>query len=378
MNLVNTRQHTALDIATLLWLAHERRTKVSHKTNNLETVHEGITRISLQSFPNMSVSPAPSPLVRKAKFIARHGSTSSWEYVSEENGSSSGNENYPAGGGPVEQSENSLEDSRKLTSTMQPIKPSEMKDEVLDEASSCHMDYASDEDPDVVKRISSILELLYSVHAQSGKNLLWKFHQRIPLLSSFSESEEFQSSIDTASAVVNPFLESSDFGKSIKIKDFVEGRTVFSLYEELEFNINQCLESQFSLSINPDHAIALAIQQKELVKFRKTAKVGIGFEVVGGSRLLFLDGGGIKGLVQIEVLRQLEERTGRKITQLFDWIIGSSIGAIIALGLIYGESVVSLVSGFFLYVWRGNDCLCNLGWSSIVRQNTCHLCVFVP
>ena len=56
----------------------------------------------------------------------------------------------------------------------------------------------------------------------------------------------------------------------------------------------------------------------------------------GGSRLLFLDGGGIKGLAQIEALMRLEEATGRNITELFDWIIGTSTGGIIALGLVYG------------------------------------------
>ena len=215
---------------------------------------------------------------------------------------------------------------------MQPIEPSEMA--VLD--SPCHTGYnASLEDPGLLKCINSILELLYSVHARSGRNLVKKF-QKVPLLLSYSESDEFQSSM--SAAVTNPFLESSDFGKSLKIKDFMEGKTVFSLYEELEFNINRCLDSQFSLSTSPDKAIALAMQQKELIQFKKTAKVGISFDVNGGSRLLFLDGGGIKGLVQIEVLRLLEEATGRKITELFDWIIGSSIGAIIALGLVYGRS----------------------------------------
>ena len=56
----------------------------------------------------------------------------------------------------------------------------------------------------------------------------------------------------------------------------------------------------------------------------------------GGSRLLFLDGGGVRGLSQIECLIQLEEATGRKIADLFDWIVGTSIGGIIALGLVYG------------------------------------------
>ena len=59
----------------------------------------------------------------------------------------------------------------------------------------------------------------------------------------------------------------------------------------------------------------------------------------GGSRLLFLDGGGIKGLSQIEALIQLEKATGRKITELFDWIVGTSTGGVIALALVYGEFV---------------------------------------
>ena len=56
----------------------------------------------------------------------------------------------------------------------------------------------------------------------------------------------------------------------------------------------------------------------------------------GGSRLLFLDGGGIRGLSQVECLIQLEKATGRKITDLFDWIVGTSIGGILTLGLVYG------------------------------------------
>lgn len=32
----------------------------------------------------------------------------------------------------------------------------------------------------------------------------------------------------------------------------------------------------------------------------------------------------------------IEQRTGHKITDLFDWIIGTSTGGIVALGLVYG------------------------------------------
>ena len=56
-----------------------------------------------------------------------------------------------------------------------------------------------------------------------------------------------------------------------------------------------------------------------------------------GSRVLFLDGGGIRGLLQIELLMELEKMTGRSIIELFDWIIGTSTGGIVALGLVYGE-----------------------------------------
>ena len=57
----------------------------------------------------------------------------------------------------------------------------------------------------------------------------------------------------------------------------------------------------------------------------------------GGSRILFLDGGGIKGLGLIETLSHIETATGRRIVELFDWIVGTSIGGLLALGLVHGK-----------------------------------------
>ena len=58
-----------------------------------------------------------------------------------------------------------------------------------------------------------------------------------------------------------------------------------------------------------------------------------------GDHMLCLDGGGIRGLVQLEILRIIEEFTHRRIVDLFEWIVGTSTGGILALGLVYGESL---------------------------------------
>lgn len=55
-------------------------------------------------------------------------------------------------------------------------------------------------------------------------------------------------------------------------------------------------------------------------------------------RLLCLDGGGIKGLVLIQMLVALEKEAGRPISELFDWVAGTSTGGILALAIIHGVS----------------------------------------
>lgn len=124
-----------------------------------------------------------------------------------------------------------------------------------------------------------------------------------------------------------------------RLADFVNRKSMLKLCRELEANINHRLSFSASIGGSDDNTV-LVMQQREVALFNKTLrKSGIysaAIEFEEGSRVLCLDGGGIKGLIQIEVLIQIEEKTKRKITELFDWIVGTSTGGIIALALVYG------------------------------------------
>lgn len=49
--------------------------------------------------------------------------------------------------------------------------------------------------------------------------------------------------------------------------------------------------------------------------------------------VLAIDGGGVRGVIPARILQEIEERTGKPISELFDLVVGTSTGSIIAGGL---------------------------------------------
>ena len=109
-----------------------------------------------------------------------------------------------------------------------------------------------------------------------------------------------------------------------------EGSHVPKRLNELLCEIKEIVRSSEQKKRSSQEAMVLMSRMLELQDYKRA-----------GSRILVLDGGGMKGLLQIEILRNIEESTGRRITEIFDWIVGTSIGGILALALVHGRLVKS-------------------------------------
>jgi hypothetical protein len=64
----------------------------------------------------------------------------------------------------------------------------------------------------------------------------------------------------------------------------------------------------------------------------------------GPRKLLALDGGGIRGVLTLSILKSIEAQLGQPLWKYFDYIAGTSTGAIIAAGLARGMSVDELIA----------------------------------
>ncbi|KAL5715418.1 Phospholipase A I [Ranunculus cassubicifolius] len=82
--------------------------------------------------------------------------------------------------------------------------------------------------------------------------------------------------------------------------------------------------------VNKAAARALAIlgeneNLRRALKGRQVAKQGL--------RILSMDGGGMKGLATVHMLKQIEEGTGKRVHEMFDLICGTSTGGMLAVAL---------------------------------------------
>lgn len=59
-----------------------------------------------------------------------------------------------------------------------------------------------------------------------------------------------------------------------------------------------------------------------------------------GLRILTMDGGGMKGLATVRMLKEIEKGTGKQIHELFDLVCGTSTGGMLAVAL--GIKLMSL------------------------------------
>jgi patatin-like phospholipase/acyl hydrolase len=76
-------------------------------------------------------------------------------------------------------------------------------------------------------------------------------------------------------------------------------------------------------------------------------------------KVLSIDGGGIRGIIPALFLAEIEARTGQRVADLFDLIVGTSTGGILALGLVTpdanGRPKYSAADGAAIYGERGAE-----------------------
>lgn len=86
-------------------------------------------------------------------------------------------------------------------------------------------------------------------------------------------------------------------------------------------------------------------------------------------RILSIDGGGIRGIIPAVVLAEIENRTGKPVSQLFDLVAGTSTGGILALGLCKsdgsGNPQFSAEKLMELYTERGGEIFSRSFWHGV-------------
>ena len=179
------------------------------------------------------------------------------------------------------------------------------------------MEYAPD------KARNEFIRILKSLGAQRGRDLTRSYRGSCPSVSmSIYKVPSQHSPVE-----VHPSL--------------AEGLSLFPAHcqheqdlcaEKLMASIHSCEEDICHVLSSSDleHGVSASdamIVAKSMYKLKILRKAG--------SRILCLDGGGMRFLMQAEILAHIQAATGRKIVEMFDWIIGTSMGGALALMLVY-------------------------------------------
>ncbi|KAK3377268.1 hypothetical protein B0T24DRAFT_666036 [Lasiosphaeria ovina] len=88
-----------------------------------------------------------------------------------------------------------------------------------------------------------------------------------------------------------------------------------------------------------------------------------------GVRILTLDGGGIRGMVEIALLQQIRREVGLNISirEMFDLVVGTSTGGIIALGLVMTDQQLDDLAAFFERAARDTFSNPNFGSKALAK-----------
>ena len=180
---------------------------------------------------------------------------------------------------------------------------------------------------DVIGNASSILKLLQASGALTNQKWREYYESLLP---------SRQMSMDVALGDEEGAYETPPH--SLRLIDLFSGLSSVDICDKLEEEINHRLHGGQTMN-DVSEAFAVTLQSRELKRYKETLPPPVKL----GDRVLSLDGGGIKGLVQIEVLTQLEASNNQTIPELFDWIVGTSTGGILALAIVYGTFCVACV-----------------------------------